>query len=282
MAGLLAYAAEGGLAGAGKGLEQAGGEMLKDQMQQGLMRLQNDYATQRQQAGFSHEEAMQGKQQGFEKGLKEEELGVSVASAKAAREQRESEFTRGEEGKTARTKITAQSRVDVANIRGASAAAGKNGPKPWQFKTVNVADYSKGYAVTTSKPLMFNPNTNSLYAQVGDKLVRWDSDANKPAYDPKVLNRKVDPGEVSRLYADPNGIIPSGYAGSGMTNLENFERLHHYLPSGIQARVMQGGMVNNNNPDAVGNTDTNSADDQNADADAAAQEAEDNAPAKEP
>jgi hypothetical protein len=282
MAGLLAYAAEGALAGAGKGIEQAGGALLKDQMEQGLERLRNDYANTRQQAAFGHEETMQGKQQGFEKGLKEEELGVSVASAAAGRAQRESEFTRGEAGKTERANITAKSRVDVANIRGTAAAAGKNGPRPWQLKNVNVADYSKGYAVTTSKPLMFNPNTNSLYAQVGDKLVRWDSDANKPAVDPKVLNRKVDPGEISRLYADPNGIIPGGYSGSGMTNLENFERLHHYLPAGIQARVMQGGMVNNNNPDAVGNADQNSADDQTADADSAAQDADDNAPAREP
>jgi hypothetical protein len=286
MAGLLAYAAEGAVAGAGKGIEQAGATLLKDQVDQGLARLQNDYATTRQQAGFAHEETMQGKQQSFEKGLKEEEIQASTNTATAARQERAAQATEHETAATERARIAAASRTGAAKIRADAAGAGKNAPKPWKVQNVNVyptkADGTPDYAAPAQqKPLLFNPNNNALYAPVGDKLIRWNSDTNRPAIDPKVLSRTpIDPGELQRLYSDPNGIIPSAFKGGGLTNLENFERVHHFIPAGIGARVMQGGMVNNNNPDAAGADQPN--EEGNEEATQQQIENDDNAPAKEP
>lgn len=280
MAGLLAYAAEGAVAGAGKGLEQVGAASLKDQMDQGIVRLQNQYASTRQQAEFAQQSAMQGKQQSFEKGLKEEELERSSRVAGAQIASKEKLAGQHEAGATERAKIAAKGRVDAALAHGEAAAKGKNAPKPWQvIKTTQGGFDAHNLPTTNQIPLLHNPNTGALYAPVGDKLIRWDASTSKPAYDPKSLNRNVDQGEIQRLYADPNGIIPQGKA-AGMTNIENFERLHHYLPAGIQSRLTQGGMVNENNPiQSAGGGDSG---DGGADNTESGISAEDEEPAVEP
>lgn len=285
MAGLLAYAAEGGLAGAGKGLEQVGATALKDQMDQGLMRLQNTYAQQRQQAEFGHQETMQHQQQEFETARTEREIAGHSATAHFVQEETGKRAAIHEAESTKRTQISAESRVKAAEARNAGAAAKANAPKPWQITHVNVNGFDEhNLPKNSSIALLHNPNTGALYAQQGDALVRWNASTNTPMLNADQLNKaraSVGRDEIQRLFNDPNGIIPQGYKGSGMTNLENFERLHHFLPSGIQARTMQGGMVNNNNPDAVGGADQ-SNEDASAEAAQSEQEREDNEPAVEP
>lgn len=280
MAGLLAYAAEGAVAGAGKGIEQAGGELLKDQVNQGLMKLQNQYATERQQAGFGHEEGMQTRQENFQR----EQVGQEIAGRSGVAHFQATEAAKRaaehEAGATTRANILAKARVDSAGIRADAAKKPPAGPKPWVFKTVATSQITKDGPVTTQKPLMFNPNNGSAYAQVGDKYVRWDSEKNAPAYDAASFSRaQVDPGEIQRLYANPYQVVPDGNKNAGLTNLEVFEQNHHYLPAGI------GNHLTSPQQQAESGSST-PADESNDESGATsaedAQAADDNAPAVEP
>lgn len=279
MAGLLAYAAEGGLAGAGKGIEQVGATLLKDQVDQGLTRLQNDYATKRQTAEFGHQEGMEKTRENFEEGLKEKEITASTNTATAGRQERAQQATEHETAATRRAEIAAKGRVDAAGVHAAAASAGKNQPKQWKVQNITVTDFSKGYPINTSKPLQLNPNNGKLYAQVGNKLVLWNTERNAPQFSEQALNRvPVDPSEMNRLFKNPNAIVPMGLKGSGLTEAENFERVHGYLPSGITSHMTGGGMVTDQNP----MSEEGEPSDGGADNTEASIAADDEAPAKEP
>ncbi len=284
MAGLLAAAAEGALAGAGKGIADAGQALLKDQMDQGIVRLQNQYATERQTAEFGHQESMQKGQQTFERGLKEEELEAHGRIAGAEMQQKGELAGQHETAATERSRIAAKSRVDAATVRGAGAAAKANAPKPWQVRMVRTSTFDEKGRPTggwQDKPILMNPNNGALYAQLGDKLFRWNTDRNAPDRDPKSLARlPVRQEDYALIFRDPNGVIPAGHKGAGLTNAENFERSYGYLPSGITSRLTQGGMVNDNNPDAADGDMSN--EEATAEAAQTQQEADDNAPAVEP
>jgi len=250
--GSISYAAGGALAGAGKGVAEVGEIALKQQVQEGLMRLQKQYAEEMQQKGFEHQAGMQQAQFAEQEKLTKQQITARGALAQAEMKQKEELAARHEAGATERANIAAGPRYAMANAR--KEAANKPAqPKPWQVKNVNTTEIVNGVPTTTSRPLLFNPNSNALYAPVGDKLIRWDTSTNKPAVDPAVFARKpVDPAELTRLYADPNGVIPGGFKGGGMTNAENFERIHHYIPAGLTSHLTQGGMVGEKSPTATG------------------------------
>ena len=259
--GSLGYVVGGMAAGLGQGLEAVGKNALDEQKQAKIEQLRADNQAKLQQAGFAQQEKMEGKRETFETGLRQQEIAGRSAVAQAEIGSKEKVAAAHEAGSTARTHEIVQGRLGVARTNADAKGAAAKQPKPWQMKNVNTG-YPMGpdgkpnfLAGPQQTALLQNPNTGALYVQMGDKLVRWNSATNKPAIDSKALNRvPIDPTELERLHRDPMGVIPGGYKGGGLTNAENFERLHHYLPSTVLPRLTQGGMVNDKTPAATGET----------------------------
>ena len=228
------------------------------------MRMQERYLQQQQQAGFGHQEEMLGKEQAFQREQTQTALKAHGAIAQAEMAQKEKLAGQHETESTKRTGMIVAGRLGVQDLKNQTANEKAKQPKPWQVKNVNTVDTSKGYPVTTSKALLFNPNNNALYAPAGDKLIRWDSDKNAPAVPPGALNRNVDPSELQALYSAPNDTVPKGYKNAGMTNLEAFEATHHYIPAGLGSHLTKGGMAGSEAqaPEAMGNSELEDQQDQ--------------------
>jgi len=244
----LAYIAGGGAEGLGQAGERASAQIGEGERQKAILEMQHLYQEGMQQKEFGHQEQMLGKEQAFTREQTQQQIAARSGIAKAEMAQKEKLAKEHEAAATGRTHEVVQGRRDVAGILAKSriaAAGAHNGPKPWIVKNVTTSgfDPSSHLPTTTTKPLLFNPNTNSLYAPVGDKLIRWDSEKNAPAVPPAALNRNVDPRELEALYRDPTGTIPAGYKNSGMTNLEAFEAVHHYIPAGLTSHLTSGGMA---------------------------------------
>lgn len=264
--GSLGFALGGALAGGGAGLARVGEEIGQAQIQQKLMEMRQQYQSQLQQAGFAHQESMQGKQQAFEKGLKEEELQAGGAIARAKLQQTRELAGQHETAATARTHETAQSRRDVAAINAYSRFGSKSGTaggvKPFSFKPLsNAATDADGKPIPGANPeqkmLITDPNTGRTYVQWGDRTYLSDPKGNPvdrfgAMIDPRQLRRapaeaiqhaKEDP-ESADLFHEAYGYYPPGYLenlqssrmGKNQTSSESVR-----LPSGAMYQPPRGG-----------------------------------------
>lgn len=243
--GSLSFAVGGGLAGAGQGLANIGAEAMAQQRMEALERLRADYETQRQQAGFTEQEKLQGKTQEFEKGQTEVRLKAASAAAGATRE-----FEKGENvaNRASREKIGAGhdvAREDTAAINAYSRSSGKTGGvKPFQFQKLSNAPMGPDGkpipgALPEQKAVLFDPNRNIAYIQHGDRLYRADERGNA-VIDPKTTNRMpASNTEMQALQANPYATVPQGYKNAGMTYMDAFEAEHGYIPAQVQSTVNQ-------------------------------------------
>jgi hypothetical protein len=247
--GSLSFAVGGGLEGLGKGLNEVGTEQVQAQRDATILRLQNQYASERQQAGFTEQEKLQGKTQEFEHGEKEREYQVQATAAAAGRQFVAGQQTEKLRSEEARTRETAMSREDAAAMRAAQSSSGKTGgTKPWQLQKLSNAptrDNGKGGkepipgALPQQKFVTFDPNRGVAYVQRGNRFYRADEDGD-PVIDPKSTNNlPATPGELQALQANPYATVPQGYKNGGMTYLDAFEQEHGYVPQQVMGTVQK-------------------------------------------
>ncbi len=298
LCGTLAFAAGGGLAGLGSGFNEVGKEAMKDIHDDALTRLTKWYADQRQQTGIQAQQAAQ--QAGFAEQEKMHGLehGEAVAAAGAQRQFLIEQEQAREAAAQRRTEITAKSRTDVATIRAQQAS------QQASVKTNSSALFKKGetYNVPGGRDKYGNPlpgkKIPTYIGPGGMRLVQVPGtfDPNNPAatkYAPlgpngemptiKALGRapQVDIQDASDNPSHVQGFL-SKYGFVTQDHVLNAVRPGQ-RPTGIPKGLPEGTTVS----PAPGEVETdNAAEDARADAedDAAAsqQEADDNAPAREP
>jgi hypothetical protein len=239
--GSLAFAVGGGLAGLGAGMNEIGTEQTKATRDAAILRLQNQYASERQQAGFTEQEKLQGKTQEFEHGEKEREYQVSAAAAGAGRLFEAGQQTEKLTSEEKRTHETAQSRENAALIRAAASSGNRGGAgKPeWETRAINVGYATKDDGHGKQVPDinagpkqamgLVNNRTGTVYNLQGNRLYPWDNDKMQSLVDPKSTNNSVKPGEIEDLLRDPLGTIPDG-PNQGLRKSDVFEQAHGYLP----------------------------------------------------
>ena len=305
--GSLAFAAGGAAAGLGQGLEKVGENAMLELRMAALMRLKEDFESQSQVKGFEHQEAMQQKQFGEQEKMHGIEHGEQVAAAGAQRGFLEEQEARKEKAAEKRTRITAQSRVDVAGIRAdaqSRAAAAAHPPGPL---LKHAGDYqlqgtvSNGQLVPGARIPIYQHRDGRTFVAAGSRFLPFDSSTGKLP-DAKSVGRGNAKAEQD-LLADPTGMTPDGKS----TKLDAFINAYGYVPGGYfaaQERAQQapptgGGPLGKAAPPGAtwhpasappgsgGEAYTdNAAEDAQADAEDAQAEnensADDEAPAKEP
>jgi hypothetical protein len=234
--GSLSFALGGAASGLGQGIEKVAMEELLEMRDQKILDLQNQYASQRQQAGFAEGEKMHGI-----------EHGEAVQAATAQRAFQEDQQKRLIEAQHANVETSASARRYAADQsagarRYAADASAKareeyyrraQVAKPrWQTRTLQPeADPSN--PLVTPKPVsaLFNAYTGKWYANDrAGNLVQVDNHG-KPLYGPDNRSR-ASASEVQDLLTDPLGVVPVG-PNKGIPKSVVFERAYHYLPAGF-------------------------------------------------
>lgn len=236
--GILAIA--GAAAGAGQGAVEAGREGQKLAFAEKVNQLSQAREEAIERLRAEHQSEMQQSEQTFQKGQTETKIGAASKAAAATRtfEHKENVAKRASEEK--RTGITAKSRVDAALVRASATEAGKGGGgKIWEFHNVT----HSGLDPTTKMPMnnqtmvaVNNHNGNS-YMQIGDKMIRYNSQTNAPAFDPKQL-RRAKAEDLQDLLTDPLGTVPDG-PNKGLTKADVFEQANGYLPTAWTTAAMR-------------------------------------------
>jgi hypothetical protein len=236
--GFLAMA--GGLQGAGQGIAQVGADATKLNLETKLnqmaldrettvTRLQGQQAKDLEAQRGAEQEKIQGSQQTFETGQTQTKLTAASAAAGATREFEKGENQKKLASEEKRTGITAQSRIDAAAVRASASAGNRAPPKVWEVHTVSSADPKNPAAPPSQTQILVNNRSGASYMQLGDKLVRYNSQTRGPAVSPESLAR-APAGDVQDLLADPLGLIPNG-PNKGLSKAEAFEAKHNYIPS---------------------------------------------------
>lgn len=227
--GILAIA--GGIAGAGQGITDTGREGAKVSLAEKVNAMQKDREeaiTRLQQQGQTE---LEGKREEFEKGQTQTKITAASGAAGATREFEKGENEKKLASEEKRTGITAQSRVDAATVRATASEGNKAPPKTWEVHAVTHGgfDPTSKLPTTTQTQVLMNNRNGSSYMQIGDKFIRYDSQKNAPAFDPKSLAR-APAADINDLLKDPLGTVPSG-TNQGLTKAEAFEQTHGYLPA---------------------------------------------------
>lgn len=231
-------AAAGALNGLGQGMTQVGEAQQKENLaskmsqlettrQEAITRLQGAQGMQLEEARSGHEDTR------VEKEIKgrsdvahyetEEKEGESAKQRSFTGEQNTAKF--GSEEK--RTKMNADSRIEAARLRAGAVGAGKNPPKEWQAKTVNLQGSfdPTSHALIPGRGLsIMTHRDGSQWIQTGDKLVPYDASAPEGHGDMSAL-RRAPAGAVQALIKDPLGNAPSG-----LSKKDSFVKQFGYLP----------------------------------------------------
>ena len=247
--GSLSFALGGALAGAGAGAAHVGQEINERIMREGLERLRNDYANQRQQTAIEAEAARQKQGQTFQHGETEEAARRAVAAAGATRTFEEEQNRLGRKSRETVGAGHDTARLDAAALAAyqrSSTAAGKSTIKPFQARTMKVADPRNALSPPIDRAYDYDPNTGISYVQVGNRHYRMDGRTGQPidgrtgdTYNPAARSRDddADPSELQALAATPYEKVPAGYQNGGMTYAEAFEKEHGYIPSDLLGSV---------------------------------------------
>lgn len=235
--GSLALAVAGGVGGAGQGVADVARQDLMKAREEALIRLKENFESERQQTGIEAQKGMQQAQFGEEEKLTSQKL-TAASKAHGATLAQEKELA-GEKLKSEekRTETTGKYRLAAAQVRAEASKSGKGNEAIWQLHNINVGQplgpdgKPNLTAAPIQKAVLFNKQSSAVYAPVGGRLYRWDAEKNAPVIDPKTTNRAVDPGELQDLLQDPTGTIPQGFKNSGMSKADAFERAHGFLPA---------------------------------------------------
>ena len=206
--GSLSYAVGGGLAGAGQGLANVGAEEMKAQHDEGILRLQNFYAEQRQQNQIGAEQGMQTQRLGQEKELTEEKMTRGSAALQATLAQKKEEAAAE---RTSREKIASGQQaalvtasrgrgVEAAEIRGPGGAGGAPRYLFKPGKPINQdgpRDPKTGLTTKTSLDTYIGPG--------GIELVEVPGTRNPN-----------DPGATKFAMRSPNGGLPTNTYNRGI------------------------------------------------------------------
>lgn len=249
--GSLAYALGGALAGGGAGAAAVGAEATNAIVKEGIERLRNNYENERQQVAIQAQKNLQAQSETFTHSESEIAAQRAIAAAAATREYeaREKAADRATREKVGAGHDTA--RLDAAAVAAyqrSSTAAGKNTIKPFQSKTMKVADPRNPLSPPVDRAYTYDPNTGISYVQVGNRHYRMNGQTGEPidgrtgaVYNPATRRRgddaDVSPAEVQAVTATPYEKVPSGYKNAGMTYIEAFEAEHGYVPSQIVGNV---------------------------------------------
>ena len=229
--GSLAFAVGGGLAGAGQGLAEVGKEQQQAQRDATILRLQNQYASERQQVGFTEQEKLQGKTQEFEHGEKEREYQVQAAAAGASRAFLTQQEAATEAAAQKRTETTGQYRVAA---RKAGMGTPKSTPEWTQGHYEMQGSVVKDPSDPSGKKTMmvpggtiltqYNNRTHQAYVQIGNKFMPYD--ASKGASLPNAGSvRNAPQAAVTDLASDPYGMTPDGKSTKADAYLQQYGHL---------------------------------------------------------
>lgn len=308
--GSLTLALAGGVGGAGAGVADVARQDIMKAREEALIRLRESYESERQQTGIAAQKGLQKSGQEFEAGQTEKKLGAAARAHGATLAQEKELAAAKLKSEEKRTETTGKYRLAAAEVRANATKSGKGNTPIWELHNINVGQplgpdgKPNLTAAPVQKAVLFNRSSGSLYAPVGGRLYRWDSDKNAPVIDPKTTNRAVDPGELQDLLSDPTGTIPEGFKNSGMSKADAFERAHGFLPSEFTQALQRAQQSSQNSSSAsfslplglvrgIGGPNATSskvadlspsqqAQEAEEDAEAAREDAEDNAPAQEP
>ena len=226
---ILGGALAGGAAGAEKSVENS----LAQMRQEGLIRLREQYENTRQQTQIEAGKAQQERGFGEEEKMHGVEHGEAVAAAGATRTFQEAQETKKEAAAQKRTETTAQSRRDVATIRGDSQKAAA-GTKPPQPLLKHAGDYTLGGGIdpVTKQPTpqtkipVYQHQDGRVFVMAGNRIMPFDSTTGKLP-DAKSVGRGNAKAEQD-LMGDPLGTTPNG-----QTKFDAFLDAYGYVPNGF-------------------------------------------------
>lgn len=246
--GLLAAA--GAAQGLGSGAVQVGQQQQKADLAQkmsdleqtrdeALERLRGQEQEKLQASNIQAGKDQESQRETFETGQTNTRLTAASAAAGKTRDFEATQNAAKLSSEEKRTGITAQSRIDAANVRASASAGNKEPPKQWEVHNVNKINPAKPLDPPTQTQVLFNNRTGASYMQVGDKLIRFNSQTGNAAVDadPKRLSR-APAADVQDLLRDPLGKVPSG-PNAGLSKSDLFEATHNYLPATWPAAAQQ-------------------------------------------
>jgi hypothetical protein len=237
--GSLGYVLGGAAAGLGQGLHDVGTMQLKQIQEEGLMKLKEQYDTQRQQAGFEHEDILKGREIEAASTLKRAEM---EQTAQLAKEKEESEERR--------TRMHGEYQVNAAYVGGLMRGGRSSSSKTagtWhetKLNTTPVDEQGKPIPFALPAGTVLFSNGRETWARTERGMVR--TDRNGVPVMPQSARNRVDPTEeeLYHVRTNPNAVIPDTIevpkafkgggtvrpANAGMTYSQAFEREHGYLP----------------------------------------------------
>lgn len=232
-------AAAGAVGGLGQGMVQVGEQQQKENLatkmsaleqtrQEAITRLQGAQGMQLEEARSGHEDVRTEKEIKGRSDVAHYETGEKEAEAEKTRGftdvQNKAKF--GSEEK--RTKMNADSRVEAAKLRADASRSGKNPPKEWTPKTVNLQgsfDPTSHALVPGRGMSIMTHRDGSQWIQAGDKLLPYDATQPEGHGDVSGI-RRAPAGAVQALIQDPLGQAPSG-----LSKKDSFVKQYGYLPT---------------------------------------------------
>lgn len=227
-------AAAGAVGGVGKGLAEVGEAQTKENLatkMNGLQQAREEAITRlqgQQQSGLEEQRA------GHEKERVGEEIAGRSAVAHYEVGEKEAEAEKGRTQATSENakKQASQEKIahghDVARVSAVQARvpAGKNPPKEWTPRTLNLqGTVINGQIVPGRGVNVMTHRDGSSWVQVGDKLLPYDGSASDGlGVKPESLAR-APAGAIQALVTNPLGSTPSG-----MPLKDSFANRYHYLP----------------------------------------------------
>lgn len=244
--GLLASA--GAAMGLGQGMVQVAASQQKENLEtkmaelaqtreETVERLRGQQQEKLQASGITASKEMEGTREQFESGQTEKKLGAASVAAGRTRDFEHQENTSKLSSEEKRTGITAQSRIDAAAVRAAASANSKEPPKSWEVHVVSRGDPKNPAAPPIQTQVLVNNRSGASYMQIGDKLIRFNSQTGAPAMPPEALKR-APAADVQDLLRDPLGRIPNG-PNAGLSKADLFEQTHNYLPASWATAAQQ-------------------------------------------
>jgi hypothetical protein len=257
--GSLTLAVAGGLQGAGEGIAYASKDQMEQNRQAALLRLQNQYASERQATGIQAQKDIESQRETYETGAKSKEYDVMAKSAGAHAqlmttlkqleiEGRHKDIADLISGRITVQDLKNQGQADVQGLRNQKPPTGK------EFTPTKMTLNSPGKDPYDGSPIPGKPvnvllhRDGSAWMPVGDKLFRFDpSQPNGYAQPPSSVSRPT-PDDVKTLMQNPLLKLPSGISAR-----DYFESKYHYLPASyLNAAESERARINAAQPGQAG------------------------------
>jgi len=260
--GSLALAVAGGIGGLGQGVANVAQQDYVKAREEAFIRLRAAEEAKRQQTGIEAQKALQASGQQFEAGQTEKKLEAASRAHGATLAQEREVAGAKNVSEEKRTETTGKYRLASAEVRAAAMKSGRGNVPIWELHNISVPPkvplgpdgkpdpQASLLAKPTQRQVLFNKLTGDIYAPVGGRLYRWDSNKNEPVNPPASTNRAVDPGEIRDLLTDPMGVVHGG-PNDGLPKAAVFERVHGYLPAEFTGALQRAQAAQNQGNSSV-------------------------------